>query len=102
MQDIFVRKKFEARVPEWLDEIKSPEDALNDQALAYAFAQMHNYKLRSEVYKKKYNLEFPKFEKQVQSTKKEDMHKWDDYIVWKALFDSYKKWEKRYKELVNY
>lgn len=94
------QKKITLDVPIWVEEVETPEQSYFDFLVSLAFSKMQDYKVRQQVYLHKYQQEFPKFEEAIKLADSEDMEKWDDYIVWKALYDSYKKWESRYHQLV--
>lgn len=70
MQDVLRRHIREMKVPEWLEEITTPQQALREQAVSYAFTNMQNYKARAEIYAQKYNKNFPEFEKKLKLRKK--------------------------------
>jgi len=93
--------KIELRVPSWISDIEPAQKSFYDFLLSYAFSKAQDYKARSQVYERKYCVDFPKFERSLHSSPTEDIKKWDDFIVWKALYDSYQKWERRYHELKN-
>lgn len=99
MPTTVTQTKIELRVPNWIDDIAPAQKSFFDFLLSYAFSKTQDYKVRSDVYTRKYRVEFPEFERSINSSTSENMQKWDDFIVWKALYDSYKKWERRYHEL---
>ena len=41
------------------------------------------------LFEKKYNCDFPQFEKAVNEAEAEDFERWDDYMEWKAFYKKY-------------
>lgn len=95
------KQKLTIYSPRWLKEIGQLELQLREFLLSLAFTQMQNYKVRVSIFTRKYKVDFSRFEIKLRQAKKENFEYWDDYLVWKALYDSYKKWERRYLELLN-
>lgn len=86
--------------PKWIKEITpQPEKYLKDLFKAIAFLKMKEYQKQIQPYQEKYHLSFNQFEKKVKSQKKESFEVWDDYLVWRGLYQAYQKWLKRYREL---
>lgn len=87
------------QAPKWLAEITTtPQKYVRDIFLSLAFAKMKEYERQIEIFERKYQLTFDKFEKKINSLKEEDFKMWDDYLEWKAIDSAYKKWLKRYQK----
>ena len=59
---------------------------------------MKEYERQLQIFEAKYKASFPQMEKRIKAEKKENFELWDDYIVWKGLYEAYNKWRKRYQE----
>lgn len=87
-------------IPVWIKEITpSPKKYLDHLFKAMAFSKMQEYQRKQEPFKSAYKQDFPAFEKKLKTLKKEDFKKWDDYIIWKGIYQAYQKWLKRYQLL---
>jgi len=85
-------------LPKWIKEISpQPEKYLKSILKTLAFLKMKEYERQMQVFEKKYKTSFPQFEKKLKSQKKEDFNLWDDYLVWKGLYQAYQKWQERTK-----
>jgi len=85
-------------LPKWLKEVSPhPEKYLKRLLKTLAFLKMKEYERQMQVFEKKYKILFPQFEKKLKSQKKENFKLWDDYLVWKGLYQAYQKWHQRAK-----
>jgi hypothetical protein len=55
---------------------------------------------RVKQFERKYNVQFPAFERQVKDNA-EDFERWDDFIEWKAYVESLKDLERQLQDIEN-
>jgi predicted DNA-binding protein YlxM (UPF0122 family) len=65
-------------------EINISQDEIKDYLKLKTLSQLSSYKEKIGLYEKKYDMNFPQFEKEVQQGE-EKFEMWDDYIEWKAM-----------------
>lgn len=51
--------------------------------------ELNQVKDKIELYSRKYNLSFEKFEEKVRNSEKENFEEWDDYMEWNACQKSF-------------
>lgn len=93
-------KKMTFEAPVWVAEIPEKNALFTDFLMATALIKMCEYKNHIEIFEKKYKKIFNKFEKEVNSSKRENFKLWDDYISWKGYQKAYEIWKKRYESTV--
>lgn len=87
-------------IPKWIREISpQPQKYLREIFKSLAFLKMKEYERQLQPYQKKYKITFEQFEKKVKSQRKENFQLWDDYLIWKGIYQAYQKWLKRYKQV---
>jgi len=93
------QRNFSYTLPEWVAELTpQPKEYLTGILKSIVFAKMKEYERQLQVFEAKHNTLFSQFEKKVKAQKKEDFELWDDYVVWKGLYEAYNKWHKRYQK----
>jgi len=93
------QRNFSYTLPKWVTELTpQPKEYLTGILRSVVFAKMKEYERHMQVLESKYKISFSQFEKKVKSQKKENFELWDDYIVWKGLYEAYEKWHKRYQQ----
>ena len=84
-------------LPKWIKEISpEPEKYLKGILKTLAFLKMKEYERQMQVFEKIQNL-FSSIWEKIKTSKKEDFNLWDDYLVWKELYQAYQKWQERTK-----
>ncbi|MCP5050408.1 MAG: hypothetical protein GY940_24810 [bacterium] len=53
------------------------------------YTELTLIKEKLTLFEKKYNCNFPGFEKSVTTAEEEDFKQWDDYMEWKAFYKKY-------------
>ncbi|UCH96716.1 MAG: hypothetical protein JSV88_07655 [Candidatus Aminicenantes bacterium] len=61
------------------------------------YTELTLIKEKLTLFEKKYNCDFPQFEKSINEAKEEDFERWDDYIEWKAFYKKYNRLNGRRK-----
>jgi len=59
------------------------------------YTELTLIKEKLALFEKKYNCDFPQFEKSINEAEKEDFERWDDYMEWKAFYNKYKRLEEK-------
>ena len=88
-----------AKMPKWTDEVANKDEMYANFWIGTAMVKTQEYSKRSEVYASRHCMSFKEFEQKVLSSKKENLHEWDDYVVWKGIEEARAIWSTRYKEL---
>ena len=53
------------------------------------YTELTLIKEKLTLFEKKYNCDFPQFEKSINEAEEEDFERWDDYMEWKAFYNKY-------------
>lgn len=77
-----------------------PGDDVKEYEKLKIISQITPIKEKIRYFEKKYGCALEDMEKKFEDSK-EDFAQWDDYIEWKAYFESLKDLEKRLKEVEN-
>lgn len=65
------------------------------------FSKVNTLKEKISLFVKKYNTEFPEFEKKIKTASKENFEEWDDYIEWKAFHGFHASYLEQIEEVKN-
>jgi hypothetical protein len=77
---------------------KNEQSALINIVHDMSLSKMKESRNTLQGFEKKYGITFEDFEKQIESSDKEEFEKWDDYIEWKAYYKSYLYWKSIHEE----
>jgi hypothetical protein len=59
------------------------------------YTELTLIKEKLTLFEKKYNCDFPQFEKSINEAEEEDFQRWDDYMEWKAFYNKYNRLEEK-------
>lgn len=75
------------------------KEKIKDMYYAQLMFDYHRFTEKIKLFEKKYGMSYEEFEKNIKSSEKEDIKKWDDYIEWKGYLKALKKLLQEKKEL---
>lgn len=85
-------------LPAWIGKEEAQEEVVRDLRVR-ALLKLEFYRSRMKSFESKYATTFPRFQRRVGKSAKEDFAVWDDLIEWEAYYRGYQEWKKRYAEL---
>jgi hypothetical protein len=91
-------RKVTVALPTWIGKEEAQEEVVRDLR-ARALLKMEFYRSRMKPFEAKYATTFPRFQRRVGKSPKEDFAAWDDLIEWEAYYRGYQEWKKRHAEL---
>ena len=91
-------RKVTLTLPNWIDKGEAQKEVVRNLR-SHALLKMEFYRSRMKTYEAKYTTTFPRFQRRVTKSPKEDFTAWDDLIEWEAYYRAYQEWKKRHTEL---
>lgn len=91
-------RKVTVTLPAWIGKEEAQEEVVRDLR-ARAMLKMEFYRSKMKPFEAKYATTFPRFQRRVEKSAKEDFAAWDDLIEWEAYYCGYQEWKKRHAEL---
>jgi len=91
-------RKVTVALPAWIGKEEAQEEVVRDLR-ARALLKMEFYRSKMRAFEVKYATTFPRFQRRVEKSKKEDFTAWDALIEWEAYYRGYQEWKKRHAEL---
>jgi hypothetical protein len=91
-------RKVTIALPSWISKDEAQDVVVRDLR-AHALLKLEFYRSKMKPFEAKYATTFPRFQRWVEKTSKEDFTAWDDLIEWEAYYRGYQEWKKRYAEL---
>lgn len=91
-------RKVTVTLPTWIGKEEAQEEIVRDLR-ARALLKMEYYRSKMKLFEAKYASTFPRFQRQVEKSSKEDFAAWDDLMEWEAHYRGYQEWKKRHAEL---
>ena len=91
-------RKVTVALPSWIGKEEAQEEVVRDLR-ARALLKMEFYRSKMRAFEVKYATTFPRFQRRVEKSKKEDFTAWDALIEWEAYYRGYQEWKKRHAEL---
>jgi hypothetical protein len=91
-------RKVTVALPTWVGKEEAQKEVVRDLR-ARALLKMEFYRSRMKPFETKYGATFPRFQRRVEKSSKEDFAAWDDPIEWEAHYRSYQEWKKHHAEL---
>ncbi len=75
------------------------KEKVKDMYYANLMYEYHRVTEKIRLFEKKYEMPFNEFEKDIKSSKNEDIEKWDDYMEWKGYEKTLQRINKEKMEL---
>ena len=91
-------KKVTIALPSWISKDEARDVVMRDLR-THALLKLEFYRSKMKPFETRYAATFPRFQRRVEKTPKEDFAAWDDLIEWEAYYRGYQEWKKRYAEL---
>jgi len=78
-------RKVTVTLPAWIGKEEAQEEVVRDLR-ARALLKMEFYRSKMKPFEAKYATTFPRFQRRVEKSRKEDLTAWDDLIEWEAYY----------------
>ena|SRR5262245_52578066 len=91
-------RKVTVALPTWVGKEEAQREVVRDLR-ARALLKMEFYRSKMKLFEARYATTFPRFQRRVEKSPKEDFTAWDDLIEWETYYRGYQEWKKRHTEL---
>jgi hypothetical protein len=91
-------RKISVGLPGWISKAEAQGEVIRDLR-ARALLKLEFYRSKMRPFEIKHATTFPRFQKKVEKSGREDFAAWDELTEWEAYYRAYQEWKKRHAEL---